>query len=288
MKDISNLGSAERSAAPKLEVLICTFGAEGIKRVAESVHPQIPGVGYLVSWQMPDGEPTVEIPANLLRRQDFRILKVDSRGLSKNRNAALHAATGEVCLIADDDVSYSPEGLLAVMRVFDNNPQLGVAAFRYVDEKGYYQKWYPTEECDLRRPAKGYFVTSFEIAFRLECQRDSHVWFNENFGIGAKFGAGEENIWLCDLLRCGKMSGSYFPVTIARHEGPTTGRRNGEGKTGIYIKGATFIHLHPWSWPLRMVAHALRNRKVPNAPLSTRAYLMAWLKGAADALRLRS
>ena len=35
----------------RLEVMICTYGLEGIGRLASLEHPRICGVRYLISWQ---------------------------------------------------------------------------------------------------------------------------------------------------------------------------------------------------------------------------------------------
>lgn len=50
----------DNNGAIKLQVLICTLGEAGIQRVAKGEHPHVPGVEYLVSWQLPDGD--VAIP----------------------------------------------------------------------------------------------------------------------------------------------------------------------------------------------------------------------------------
>lgn len=62
----------------RLQVMICTFGKEGIARVTASSHPIVDGVEYLVGWQLPDGD--AEIPMELIERPDFHIFKEKSRG----------------------------------------------------------------------------------------------------------------------------------------------------------------------------------------------------------------
>ena len=80
----------DNNGAIKLQVLICTLGEAGIQRVAKGEHPHVPGVEYLVSWQLPDGD--VAIPDEL-SRPDFKIIKNTTRGLSRNRNLSIAAAT---------------------------------------------------------------------------------------------------------------------------------------------------------------------------------------------------
>lgn len=257
-----------------LQVLICTYGAEGIERVAESIHPEVEGVEYLVSWQASEG---VTLPESL-RRDDFRIYRTRSKGLSCNRNHALSKSTAPLLLVSDDDVSYSEKGLRSVIENFREHPEVDIITFRF--ESASVTKCYPSSSFHLDKVPKGYFVSSIEIAFRRDAVKGK-IWFNENFGIGAMFSSGEEDIFIKDCLDSG-LTGIYVPQSIAVHDQPTTSSRNLLLPERPLAKGAVFIHLHPSDWFLRMIAHALREihlwRKgdVPS-PFS---FCRNWLKGA--------
>lgn len=257
----------------KLQVLICTYGKEGIERVANGKHPVIQNVEYIVSWQLPDGDKSV--PDSLKKRSDFKIFKTNTRGLSRNRNIALSLATAPFCLISDDDLDYTEEGLLQIIQVFENNPTLDIATFKYT---GNDSKLYPAKSFDLRKPPKGYFVSSIEIAFRRIKIVDSNVKFNENFGIGAKFPSGEENIWINDLMKK-RYNGRFYPVAIAIHKTATTGTRLFNDPQFIITKGAVFAHTHPFSWPLKLIAHIYKNYRL-SPHLSSFLYFKSWCKGA--------
>lgn len=256
----------------KLQVLICTLGEAGIRRVAEGSHPRVPGVEYLVSWQLPDGD--ADIPEALLR-PDFRIIKNNTRGLSKNRNLAISAATAPYSLISDDDLDYAADGLSKIIDIFDKNQGLDIATFKY---SGADTKRYPDHSFNLSKPPKGYYVTSFEIGFRQESILGSGIRFNEKFGIGTGFPAGEEDIWIHDMLKR-KLKGEFFPIIIAHHPGETTGTRRATDPDIIRTKGAVFAHTHPLTWPLRMLTHAWRNHK-SKSEISTLKYVSCWTQGA--------
>lgn len=264
-----------------LQVLICTYGEEGIRRVARGSHPAVEGVEYLVSWQASDG---VDVPAALASRSDFRICRSDTVGLSKNRNHAFFESSAPLLLISDDDVDYREEWLRTVVAEFASHPEADIIAFRYESEIA--EKYYPRYEVSLSHPPKGYFMASIELAMRRQSVVGS-ISFNENFGIGATFPAGEEDVFVKDCLDAG-LVGIFLPVTIVRHEGTTTSERNLMSPDRPRTKGAVFLRLHPCDWPLRMVAHALReiplwrNGLVPN-PLS---YCVNWMRGVHQAWRL--
>ncbi len=263
----------------KLQVLICTLGEAGIKRVAAASHPSVEEVEYLVSWQLPERD--VPIPEELSKRSDFRIVKNRTRGLSKNRNLALAAASAPICLIADDDLAYEADAFRKIIETFQDNPEIDIATFKYT---GTDSKSYPSETFNLSKPPKGYFITSFEIAFRRDKIIESGIKFNEDFGIGGKFPAGEEDIWIHDMLRYG-LRGKFFPTAIARHEGATTGIRLAADPELIRTKGAVFAHTHPWTWPLRMLAHAWRYQFKLGRFSMLLQYCNLWIKGVGQAIK---
>ncbi len=255
----------------KLQVLICTMGEAGIRRVAAGAHPRVPGVEYLVSWQLPDGD--CPIPPEL-RRPDFRIVKSATAGLSCNRNLSINNASAPICLISDDDIDYKEEALLLIISKFAENPDIDIATFQY---SGADSKYYPSYSFNLKKPAKGYYATSFEIAFRLKSVLKTGIRFNERFGIGAEFPAGEEDLWIFDLLKSG-LNGVYFPEIIAVHAGETTGTRRALDPDIIRTKGAVFRHTHHISWSLRMIAHALRHSR-KHGISQFLPYCRHWLQG---------
>ncbi|MDE5806552.1 MAG: glycosyltransferase [Muribaculaceae bacterium] len=267
----------------KLQVLIATFGAEGLLRVAEMKLPRLAEVEYLVSCQIP-GQPTPPIPSSL-NRNDLHIYFSDSRGLSRNRNILLEQATAPFCLIADDDLSYEPECLLEVIRILDQNPEISVATFMYCDESGNYEKSYPDYSFDLQSPVKGYFPTSFEIAFRNKDVKDAEVLFNENFGIGAPhYGCGEEDLWLHELMKKG-LQGRFFPVMLATHKGETTGIRSAAKPEVLRAQGVVIALTYPLASFPRIILKAWRTSKT--AEKSFRRCLKYLLQGWADSFLKR-
>ena len=271
--------TTKRSTAgsPTLQVMICTYGREGLARVAASLHPRVEGVEYLVSLQEdPDGE-ECRVPEEL-DREDFRIFSHISKGLSVNRNVAISKATAPLLLISDDDVDYTEEGLLAVIDAFNKYAEADLITFRYdtMNKK----KKYPAKVYDISVREKEHFISSIEIAFRRKSVQGK-IWFNENFGIGAIFPSGEEDIFIRDCLDAGR-KGIFLPVTIARHDGMTTSGRNLMLPSRPQTKGAVFLRLYPQQWPLRMIAHAIREiplwkKGLVPSPLS---YCINWIKGA--------
>ena len=91
--------------------------------------PRREDVCYLVSWQLCDAR-DAQVPESL-ERDDVRVVRLEGRGLSRNRNHAIDNAQGEICLIADDDLEYYGCNLGRVIECFEHNQQLDIATFRY-------------------------------------------------------------------------------------------------------------------------------------------------------------
>lgn len=239
-----------------LDVLIATHGDEGLLRVVEMELPQVEGVTYIVTWQTSTATP---LPPQL-QRDDVEVHVIGSTGLSANRNAAMELARGRYCLIADNDLRYSPDGLTAVIESFGAHPDIDIATFRHSGE----DINYPQEETDftLRMP-KGYSVTSFEIAYRRESV--GSMRFDCNFGIGAPLGAVEDPLFILDCRRAG-LRCRFFPVTIVHHAGLSTGLRPVTSSSvamaeGAYIRLAYGLAGYP-RIPL-FAYRALRRRRMP-------------------------
>lgn len=264
---------------PELQVMICTYGKDGLQRVANASHPRLEGVEYLVCIQNPDSE-EIEVP-DKLTREDFHLITTQTKGLSVNRNIALSHAKAPLLLISDDDADYTTEGLRTVIDSFNKNPEIDIISFQYDSVSS--RKFYPKESVNISHPPKGYYISSIEIAMRRESVQGK-IWFNENFGIGAIFPSGEEDLFVKDCLDRG-LKGIFIPKTIVRHDGTTTSERNNMLPTRPQTKGAVFLRLHPHQWLMRMIAHAIREiplwrKGIVPSPLS---YCINWLKGAAKA-----
>lgn len=139
-----------------------------------------------------------------------RIIHTTERGLSRSRNMAIRNATGDVCLVCDDDECLYDDYYKGIAEAFEQNPDYDVIAFR-VD---YPRKTYPLQSRKI-----GYIdalkVSSVQIAFRRESVVRKNVFFNEKMGAGTGNGGGEENKFLYDCLRAG-LKMWYVPFCIAK------------------------------------------------------------------------
>ena len=244
----------------KIQVLISTYGPDGPYKIAALPHAPYPGVEYLIGWQNHDNRP---VPKQISEREDFRVIRLESKGLCNNRNALLEEADADLTVISDDDLSYRASHFENLIKGVETFPNADFYAFRYQSKD--YPKSYPDKSFDLNKPPKVYFVTSMELVFnRKKITRDfgnaDMVRLNPYFGVnGDIFGSGEEDILVKRLLRKG-MKGMYVPADICENTQSTTGEREMDTAPFIFAKGAAMKFMHPLTWPLRMILHALRSK----------------------------
>ena len=239
----------------KLDVLICTYN-DGIARIPAILLPPRSDVSYVVSMQYTDESYLQHIPAELSERSDVRIVPIEGLGLCRNRNNALRAATGDIALIADDDVRYRNEYFDRVIEVFTRDSEVDVAQFMIKSRDGGFIKEYPTHSYTHPRVPRGMYVTSPEIAIRLSTTR-GRIYFDERFGLGSPhFICGEEEVFFTDAVRQG-LTVRYFPQYVVEAPSDSTGVRTYSDERVMMAKGAINYYIHGASAWLRMFKFAL-------------------------------
>lgn len=263
-----------------LDVLICTIN-DGIYGIKDVVIPKIDGIRYVVSWQQCDF--SAEIPTEL-QRDDITISIIHERGLSRNRNNAIDHSTGDICMIADDDVRYKPEYFQTVINAFEAYPDIDIATFKYASKS--HEKQYPDYSFDFKESPKGYLISSIEIAFRRSSVAGK-LKFNEHFGLGAPvLQSGEEGVFILDAKKMG-LKGRYFPEVIAIHDDYSTATTRA-GNPGVLMAEGAYIHLKftDGTAPLRYILKAWRVSR--NSQVSFFFALKYLLKGVTYIKKLQS
>jgi len=130
-----------------------------------------------------------------------RMITTDTRGVGINRNTALMYAQGEICLFADDDVTYDDDMEQRVLAEFDSHPDADVMIFHLDTDSDRKQIKYE------RTRRHGRFERmpwgGCRIAFRLNSVRRANLWFTTLFGGGCIFPSGEDSMWLADAKKKG-------------------------------------------------------------------------------------
>lgn len=166
------------------------------------------------------------------------MISTDTRGVGVNRNLACLYATGDILLLADDDVKYVDNYRPIILDAFRALPRADAIIFN-IDTIGK----------DVRRRQnkkikRVHFVSALNygaarIAVKRTSIKKSGILFNTNFGGGTIYSAGEDSIFISEMLRKGLRLYTY-PETIASVDQTSSTWFQGYTKKYFYDKGALF------------------------------------------------
>lgn len=196
-----------------VQLLISTIN-EGIFKIESILMPPIEGVSYIITHQCLKEE--FNILPDALKRNDIRLIRINSLGLSVNRNNCLMHADGDILMILDDDVVIRPEYINKI-RVFFTSKDVDIACSKIRtnnDEPEY--KSYPKKEFNLTKISQLKAVSSIEISIRNKSFKNKDIWFDERFGLGTQAQSGEELIFLNNCLAKG-LKIRFFPEYTIEH-----------------------------------------------------------------------
>lgn len=152
-------------------------------------------------------------------RRDVEVIYIRSqrRGLSHNRNVGLGVARGRSVVFADDDCVLSPgylEGLGRGLPALEGGSAFGYGEARTIEDD---QPFVPTFRVRQRPVGPWHFDTLCSISLVFPREVLSRAGgFDERFGVGARFPAGEETDLLLRLAATG-VRGRYLPGVVVRH-----------------------------------------------------------------------
>lgn len=182
-----------------------------------------------------------------------KVISVKQKGLSASRNLAIGKATGDIVLLADDDVTYVADYARIVEEEHEKNPEADIICFG-VESKN------PQRKIKKMRNAQmGYLkimrICSSQISMKLE--KIKGIPFDEKFGAGSTYNRGEEAIFLCDCLRRG-LTIKYVNKKIAELEQKESTWYKGYSKEFFQIQGKVFKRMYPRGYKVIAWQYAIR------------------------------
>ncbi|GAM12020.1 glycosyltransferase family A protein [Mesobacillus selenatarsenatis] len=200
-----------------ISVIVPTLGTRQIEliRLFDSLENQSNG-DFEVILVSQDNEEKIK---NLLSNYNFshKHIHINKKGLSHARNVGLNYISGDIVTFSDDDCWYLNDSFEKVHSYLKNS-SAGIICFQMFDpDKNEYLKNYPDEVQPTVSKRGLWSKSSIEIFIDLKKVKKEHLRFDEEFGLGAKYPSGEENILLFDLYSLGYQI-AYEPELIVYHE----------------------------------------------------------------------
>ena len=148
---------------------------------------------------------------------DIKHIKSKVKGLSKNRNIGIEISTGEYIAFPDDDCKYMKDTLKKVEEIFENNNDLYAVMGKIIDEnnENCIRNWSKVEE----KITKTNFYTKLSSITLFKRNTEPKRYFNEQLGVGAKFGSNEDANMIYKILKSG-LNIKYFPQIVLFHPKP--------------------------------------------------------------------
>lgn len=192
----------------------------------------------------------------------LRMISTKERGLSNSRNMLLRHAAGDIAILGDDDLIYLDGYLEKIQNAYQAHPDADIIAFSFTQSltQNTRRQYKSARKLNIFTISK---VASVELTFRTKSISDANLSFCTLLGLGAKYGACEENAFLADALRAG-LTIWYVPETICylRPDPPERVKwQQGFNKDYFVKRGACFYRIYRKAFALFSIAFLLLKKR---------------------------
>lgn len=188
-----------------------------------------------------------------------RVLMINTteRGLSKSRNMALKYASGDICVICDDDeVLYSnyANNLVDAFTNIDADVLVFNIISKNIDKRNQEELFKAVKRIPFYKS-----YSSVHIAFKRSSIIENKISFNEVFGAGSGvYSFAEDSLFFSDIHRK-KLKAYVYPMVIADLYTEGSSWFNGFDEKYFYDTGAFLAAAYPylkyafmWYYPLKL------------------------------------
>lgn len=176
-----------------------------------------------------------------LNENSVKFISNTERGLSRSRNTALKHASGDICIIADDDVIYYDDYARKVREAYKALPNADIIIFDVPKSDNLSQVKFGNDimKFNFRKAMQ---INSVRITFKLASIKNKGISFNNIFGTGSIYSHGEENIFIKECWKKG-LKIYYYPERIAEVNDHSSSWFNGYSREYFFNMGAVHYEL---------------------------------------------
>ncbi len=208
-------------------------------------------------------------------------LNTAERGVGRNRNLLIERATGDICICADDDMRFKDGYPEIAMKAFGECPDADILLFNLIEKNP--RRYINKKIMRVRRHNYAKYGAA-RMAFRREAVQTSGISFNLSFGGGARYGSGEDTVFLKECLDKGLRiyAVPYFLAEIDQAAASTW--FSGHDVKFFRDKGALYACLHPIAWRAYIIRFVIRYRKKYSGEMTLMQALKHMLAGGREYL----
>lgn len=208
----------------------------------------------------------------------IRFLSFNERGVGLSRNNALMRADADICLFADDDVTYLDNYVELIRKSFERLPGADVIIFNVpsTNPNRIYEDITKVKKIRWFNCLK---YGAVRMAIRTESIKRKNIYFSLLFGGGARYSAGEDSLFIFECIKRGlKVYGVPVKIGTVSQEDSTWF----EGYTDKYFidKGAFYASLSKRWANLFCLQFVIRHRKMFEKDKNWREALKLMLDGS--------
>lgn len=132
----------------------------------------------------------------------IKFLSFNERGVGLSRNNALMRTSAEICIFADEDVTYEDDYQQDIINAFKENPKADIILFNILSKNPTRPSFVISNNKIVRR----YNCLKYgavRIAAKTERIKQANIYFSLLFGGGAKYSSGEDSLFLFECIKKG-------------------------------------------------------------------------------------
>ncbi len=237
----------------KLETLISTMNTDECEKLVKEMN--INSDSIIINQC--DYNNYEEITYN---KNKIKIYSFCERGIGLSRNNALMRANSDIVIFADNDIVYVDNYEKIIMEEFRNNPKADMILFNLESNDKNRPRYVIKNKSRLHR-FNSLKYGAVRIAVRLEKVRSANICFSLLFGGGAKYGSGEDTLFINECLK--KHFKIYTsPTNIGMIKEETSSWFKGYNEKFFIDKGALYTSLFPKFTTIFFVQFILRHKNM--------------------------
>lgn len=196
----------------------------------------------------------------IIGNKKIQMITTQTRGVGINRNIALMYADADILVIADDDMVYRSDYEEIELAAFAKLPDADAIIFN-IETIGASAKCRVNTKIERVHFYNALNYGTARIAFRRKSILKSNIYFNQCFGGGTIYSAGEDTLYIVEMLKKGLKIYTY-PETIATVDRTTSTWFHGYNGKYFYDKGVLYKAISRWGASALCLQDVIRHRKL--------------------------
>lgn len=209
------------------------------------------------------------------------VLSRNERGVGKNRNTCLFYSNADIVIFADNDVRYYDGYGTRIEEYYKSHPDADLVIFNFKEKRDDE----PLHDINKKnKKARLKDITKFgtwAITAKRESILRKRISFSLLFGGGAKYGMGEDSLFLTDCYKKG-LNIYLSDITLGEVVHKESTWYKGITEKYILDKGAFFKAIAPKLYKIFILRHVLKHKNLYSQFGTVKKVLIIMFKGAKD------